>query len=169
MGWVYLPQYTTDVVRWFIRLAAPSIWRWFGSLTVAICICRGMCLISRITYSLFSTGSVLLLFRGGSKEPPFLVRPVDLLLDSNVHTSGSRVTTQYEVFNTYLPWKKKQLILGCGVTKTVFFFWIKAYSLSLPPSLLVLTCLLQEGWWSPSRFCYAKFVAATCSGFLRTS
>ena len=57
----------------------------------------------KITYSLFSTGSVLLLFRGGSKEPPFLVRPVDLLSDTNVQTSGSRVTTQYEVFNTYLP------------------------------------------------------------------
>ena len=57
----------------------------------------------KITYSLFSTGSVLLLFRGGSKEPPFLVRPVDLLSYTNVQTSGSRVTTQYEVFNTYLP------------------------------------------------------------------
>lgn len=46
---------------------------------------------------------MLLLFRGGSKEPPFLVRPVDLLSGTNVQTSESRVTTQYEVFNTYLP------------------------------------------------------------------
>ena len=76
---------------------------------------------------------MLLLFRGGSKESPFLVRPVDLLSGTNVQTSESRVTTQYEVFNTYLPWKKSQLILGCGVTKnSIFFFWIKVYS--LPPS-----------------------------------